>query len=109
MATNKKVKSYVQIFFLKEKENRISVIEMRASRFDEKKITSRCCGYRFFKALAKNGLPEGNREYEKFICKNGASIIPKEDMNTDMLKNIKEHNCTHLIRFRNYGYSVDLA
>lgn len=109
MATNKKFKRFVQIFFLKEDEKRISVREMRASRFDEKKITNRCCGYRFFKALAKNGLPEGDREYEGFICQNGASIKSKEDVNAGIIKDMESHKCTHLIWFRNFGYLVDLA
>ena len=109
MATNKKKKRFVQIYFLKENEKRISRKVIRASLFSEEKINDRCCGYRFFRCLAKNGFPYGDREYEEFICKNGASIKSKEDVNAGIIKDMESHKCTHLIWFRNFGYLVDLA
>ncbi len=67
MTTTKKVEGFYELWMVNKNGSVTIPLVISEKEFDEKKMSKRCFGYRFFKSNTKNGVATGNREYGEFI------------------------------------------
>ena len=75
MTTTKKVGGFYELWMVNKNGSVTIPLEISEKEFDEKKMSKRCFGYRFFKSNTKNGVATGKREYGEFIWP--VSLVPK--------------------------------
>lgn len=86
MTTTKKVGGFYELWMVNKNGSVTIPLVISEKEFDEKKMSKRCFGYRFFKSNTKNGVATGKREYGEFIWP--VSLVPKLT-DTEREKNLK--------------------
>ena len=90
MTTAKKVEGFYELWMVNKNGDVTIPLVISEKEFDEKKMSKRCFGYRFFKSNTKNGVAIGLRKYEEFIWpSNLASRLSEKEMK----RNLKAYKC----------------